>query len=412
VLKLSQVFQFTNAQKIATLLVLAFLPFQLITAQQGRVYAIFTLLYLVGLYTAVSGLWVYFGIAIVGLLWSHYISILFIPTLFIIAFILHPKNWKKILVAVSLAGITFLPWIPVFLNHASNPIPWFRPLDVETFILSGYYSLFGWGLPGLIPSFALLYFTLFPILLIMDYIFGLFRLKSTLLFVNLRNGFIGNRSKNPSPANWLNSYKGIAPILFSSFIVPLILMTAVSIYLQNIIIYRTLSLIMPSFIMWLVFYIVGQKSNLIQKAFIAGSVCLLAIGILFWSPTQIGGDILRLSSVVENSFRYSDAFYHNTGLTAMIFKYYFPNRPQYLIDGNDTLGLIDLSETKTNIQRLSFEKVPAQRLWVVWSRAEDLKIINRSADERFANFVQKCQIVGFLKYPESWDVEVYLCSIK
>ena len=285
------------------------------------------------------------------------------------------------------------------------------PFTLESFIASFYFSLLGWNVPHVFGLFALFLIINLLIFLIFSYSAKLIVSRPHIKLFDINN-IIHPEFRNSSPSGeWLNTGNRIRLILFISFMAPLTLMIIVSIYKQNIIIYRTFSLIVPTFIMWLVYHFVVNKPNIFHKAIWFGSICIVVVGILYWSPTQVGSGMKELSAIVENSFKSTDAFYHNTGLTALIFKYYFPDRPQYLIDGNDTLGLLDLRETKTNIQDLAPEKVPAKRLWVVWTRAKDLETINMTSDKRTRELVQNCQLISVLNYPESWNVEVYLCEL-
>ncbi len=410
VYKLTSLFYFTNAQKITSLLILALLPYQLMISQQGRVYSIFIFLFLAGLYAAVTGKWVYFGIAISGMLWSHSDSFFFIPGLIIIAILVRPQAWKRIILAAILAGITFIPWLQIFLNRAAIPIPWFTPLTLEYFILASYDSLFGFGLPPLIGSIIYLWIVILLTILFCIYCSRFVLTRSHLKFINIRKLIVNNNKNHPLPEELIYSRKIVIRILFISFMTPLVLLTFVSIYIQNILIYRTISLLVPTFIIWLVYLVVVENPSIFRKVIWIASIIIISIGIIYWVPSASASGMKELSSIVKYNFQSGDAFYHDTGFTAVIFKYYFPDRPQYLIDGKYTIGKGDLQVTKTNIQELAPNQVPGQRLWVVWSRSQDSAIINKIADDRTKTLVANCPLMGVLRYPTSWDVEVYLCA--
>jgi hypothetical protein len=409
VYKLSGLLQFTQSQKITVLLILALLPYQLLTAQEGRVYSIFIFLFLAGFYAAVSGKWVYLGIALFGMLWGHYVSFFFIPGLLLIAILVRPRVWKKIMLTAVLAGITFIPWLPIFLNRAIIPIPWFTPLTLEYFILASYNSFFGFAIPPLITSIIYSWIVILLTILVCIYIVKLVVTKPHFKLIAFSNLVLYLGQNDLGREGLHDSGKIITRILFISFMMPLILLFLVSIHFQNILIYRTISLLIPTFILWLVHLVVIQNPSIFHKLIWLASIGIISSSVIYWIPSSSASGMKELSAIVKANFQSGDAFYHDTGFTVVIFKYYFPDRPQYLIDGNDTIGKSDLQLTKTNIQELAPNQVPAQRLWVVWSRSEDSAIINKIADNRIKALVANCPLMGVLNYPTSWDAEVYLC---
>jgi hypothetical protein len=132
VYKITSVLRFSQRQKIVTLAAIGMLPYQLITAQQGRVYALFALLYLIALYASIRSKWVLLGISIAGMLWCHNISFLFIPGLLLISILECPKGFKQITSAATIAFVTFIPWAELSFRQAKMSIPWFAPLTPST----------------------------------------------------------------------------------------------------------------------------------------------------------------------------------------------------------------------------------------------------------------------------------------
>jgi len=106
--------------------------------------------------------------------------------------------------------------------------------------------------------------------------------------------------------------------------------------------------------MWLIANINVPRPDPLRKIISLAGAFILIIGVICWSPSQSGGDIEGLKNIVsrssmpgfgtvspsENSFQPGDAFFHDTGWTAIVFKYYFPDKPNYLIDGNPGPGTI------------------------------------------------------------------------
>jgi hypothetical protein len=414
VYRITIILEFSQLQKIATITTIAILPYILVVAQQGRVYAIFEMFYLIGLYSSLRGKWLWLSIAICGMLWCHNLSFLFIPGLILISLILFPRDFKKILIATFLAFLTFLPWMNSFLYQTGIPTPWFTPLTLGGFIYSIYIAWYGWNFPESLKYYGLIwiFFLIFDGLLIMlaSWLKTLLPIH-TIGFYPRIIGEIPVRDNIRSSRTQSSSLHARSILLIASFL-PLGLMIGSSLLYKNVIIYRTVILIIPPMVMWLVHIFVPKSPHLFHQVVWSVSLIFICGGVLNWVPTQQGGNLRAFTQFFNKNYHTGDAFFHNTALSAIVFDYYFPDKKNYLIDAQGVLGTVDLEELKIDIPRYAPEKVPAQRLWVIWTRHEELETINKDADEKVSRLVKNCPMIAILRYPQSWDNEVYLCDVK
>jgi len=217
-------------------------------------------------------------------------------------------------------------------------------------------------------------------------------------------------------------------ILLFAFTIPLILLLLASIFFHNVLLFRVISLFTIPFLMWLIAIYVDPRPNIFHKIIWAAGILTLTIGVIYWTPTEINGGITNFKYVLKsgsssreyvtffnnvNNFKPGDAFFHDTGWSAIIFKYYFPDLPDYIIDGNDVLGLSDVQAMEEQIPQSSPEEIHAQRLWVVLDVDNLTAKVNTTADDRTRQLIAKykCPIISYFHYPQAWDFAVYLCDL-
>jgi len=428
--KIGETLKFTRGQLIATMAVVALLPYQLISAQQGRVYALFSMFYLLGIYAALSKRWLVLGLSAAALFWGHNVSFMYVPGLFLIALIVHPENWKKVVLVFFLSGLSFVPWLGVTLKEAVSPIRLFPTFSYNIFTDSFLISLFGYNMPywiGIIVFFEVLTLCLSIVFRLARWIYRDMRKDIDALKadrINIKVWVASLVAKKSISENSIPHYQS-KWILFVAFAIPLFFLTAASLWIQNVIIFRTIYPLTIPLVMWLASFSIVHQPNIFQKILYGISIVLLLIGLISWAPLQPSGNFENLEYIFNKGFsdRYvgginnivqpGDAFFHDTGYTAILFKYYFPNMPNYLIDGNNVVGLKDIQVTDAQIPQMDPEKIPAKRLWVVWTREETISKINKTADDRTYQLITKynCPIISGFYHAHIFFIEVYLCDL-
>jgi hypothetical protein len=89
-------------------------------AQEGRMYALLTLLLLLATWALFECRWVWLGILAVSLLYSQNYGLLYLPALWAAGMLMDPRSWKPLTLSLGLAGLAFLPWIPTLLQQQSS----------------------------------------------------------------------------------------------------------------------------------------------------------------------------------------------------------------------------------------------------------------------------------------------------
>lgn len=113
-------------------------------------------------------------------------------------------------------------------------------------------------------------------------------------------------------------------------------------------------------------------------------VMLLVWALLGWSPSDRGNDLSQVLDIVKREWRTGDIIYHNNDMTAVLFSYYFPDKPVYVIDEDDLTGgkgIVDLMQVPVN--RVSLEQIPHQRSSMVWA------VFHMETDKRPAEWLMR-----------------------
>jgi hypothetical protein len=372
---------------------LALLPFQFWLAQEARVYAIFTLLYTLGILWAIRGRWLGLGAVMGLLLWCHNTAVFYVPVLILIAALRHPRAWKSIAVAVSVAVIAWSPWLPLIAGQSGSIIPWLPPFTL-THLANNLQGAFfagtlvgGWQLFGFLAVF-------------LGALLALWRA------LGLAKQWFTRRASNAE-----RSYL----LLMIGVLGPFVMLVSCAALVQNVFIYRTLSPLVPAWIAWLaptlVFWKTGRnKSTLVRAGLGALWTWVMIAALVGWSPTSKGSDLPQTIGFINAEWQPGDIIYHATGTSAVNFWYYLPEKSHYLIDEISPVGRGITDVTKLPIAVEALESIPHQRAWVVWSRDESLKKMKSHVDDRMAGYVRDCQLVNRVFYWQVWTTEVYLCG--
>jgi hypothetical protein len=193
-------------------------------------------------------------------------------------------------------------------------------------------------------------------------------------------------------------------------ILPLALFIVASQLGQNAILYRTFSPLVIPLALWFSLALNPRWLRTTNWLLMAAWICLLAVSLAAWSPASKGSNLFQVRDMIRSQWQAGDIIYHATGTTAVVFWYYLPDQPHYLLDAENGLAQGVAEMAQMNVPQLPLDQIPHRRAWVVWSRDEILQLIDRQIDKRMANYVKDCQLVGTLPYWQVAVTEVYLCG--
>ena len=405
--RLTHEFGLSPAQQIVALALLALLPYQFWIAHESRMYAVYSLLYTLGVLWAFQGRWIGLG-AVMGLmLWFHNTAVFYIPALLLVALLWHPRKWKSIVGVALLPAISWALWWPVFLYQAQGQIPGFPPFTLSHFATNLAGAFFadtlkeGWQFFGflavLLSSLAAIWKTL--------------RLGWAWL---TRRKVSANESDPVIPLTNLSRETNSAILLMLAVLFPLVLLALFAILFQNVLWYRTLSPLIPCWVLWLSPTLAFQQSG--RKALTLVRVILPALwtwvmiaALVGWSPVSRGSNLHEIVSLIRSEWQPGDIVYHGTGTTAVLFDFYLPDAPHFLLNENSVVGSAITEVVKINAPEAGLENIPYHRAWIVWSHDEVTQKMKERVDERMAGYVKNCQIVGRMLYWQHWTTEIYLC---
>jgi len=403
-----------RTQKAIVLGFFTLLPSQFYFAQERRVYALFTLLFLIGILWATQGRWV--GLtAVMGLmLWSHYIALVYLPVMWIVAWVMVPRCWKPLLSATLLAGASWLPWLLVFIYQTDTQISWFLPLTVEYFLEHFGRSLFVWTLRGVWFPIALynLIFTIAWSLIkpAAEWILDFRKTNHRDRGHSLQNEKIRIPSGRLIPPRGAVEEEIRKRIWGLLVLLPLVLLIVIGMIYQSILLYRTIFPLRGPFAFWISLELTSGRAKPIGLALLCAWIGLTWVALLGWSAGEKGGNLNYILQRINSGWQNNDILYHSSGLTALVFHYYKPDARSYLLDLSQTFAKTDLTIQQISILQDALEDIPYNRAWVVWQKDRFLNGLDFDGYFRMQEYVRDCRFVDRITNDQIWPAEIYLCE--
>jgi uncharacterized membrane protein len=124
--------------QVITLSLLAILPFQILYAQEARMYALLECEVLLAVYAVLSRRWWMVTLALAAALYTQNYGLFYAPIIWIVGLVRFPRDWKPITLSVACAGLTWLPWMPVMFQQMHN--------------IDGNYWIFNMGIGSVLAT--------------------------------------------------------------------------------------------------------------------------------------------------------------------------------------------------------------------------------------------------------------------
>ena len=121
------------------------LPQQIYYSQEGRMYSLLTLLVLLAWLCILQRRWVWLAVVTSAMLWLHNYGLLYAAALWLAALVYDRRNWKAATLAISAAGISFLPWIYILFRQmgAITGDYWIQHFTVPSVLGDMAHTFFG-----------------------------------------------------------------------------------------------------------------------------------------------------------------------------------------------------------------------------------------------------------------------------
>lgn len=356
--------------KIPSAVLIAMFPYHFWLAQDGRCYAMMSLIYMAALYMAYKRRWMGFGACLGLLLYSHLVGVFYAAAAVLGALVLNRSDWRKIITWSTVAGVAYLPWVPAYLIR--REAHWVGSLTVDGLLNSLYFASFA----GVINNVDLA------------------RLAGLLFAGSILSGLV------VSLIHWRDRIRSTLAIWAAA---PLLLMI-VAAAVKNVIFYRPLSAILLPMCIWIPWCIYPQKRA--WRWLVGGAWCLvLFAGVIAWSPARKGAELRTMAEMINERWRPGDIVYHATGTSYLPMSLYL-DHPGYVLNEEQPDGLLQTEiQQAFKIPRQALEEIPHGRAWIVYAR--DVLLTDR-ADARMAEYIQEADLVGEIHYWQAADIEIYL----
>ncbi len=387
--KILTFYQIHKVHQFLALCIIAVLPYQVWMAQDARVYAWMSLLYLLGFWYVINRKWLGFFACCGLLLYANSAALFYFFSLLLIGVLFHPQNRIRIFLIGAGVMVLFSPWIlGSLLNNLSGQyfagynIP---PVNAQRFLIQvgALFLIGGDNFPlasNLIRFMGILF------------IFALF----VEMFVKKVFNLIFHK-------NYSVSIPLVTFFLFATL--PLVLITAAAWLYNNghLILYRSFSGISVPLILFIAIRLspMVRFSSILLTVFFIVYACIY----YFWSP-QIKGGYLREAIVnyqIEN--RSSTVIFHATATSLLPFEYYLNDASHYLLDAKLPAGFLSQPlQQSFGLQKVLPQEIPSDFFWVVWAKDHHLP---PQVQEQMAVLVKNTVPLGVIDYPQAARIEIY-----
>lgn len=361
------VLHFSDDQRLLAVGWIAFLPGLLWVAQDGRVYALLSLLYLLGIAAALQDRGIH--LATIGLLmiYAHNTAPAFLASLLILLWFLSRRNTSTLRASLRALGIGSI-WLVFWL-------PWALP------------SLRTWGSQGYLPRLTAFYF-------IHQLILAWLGPGTPALF--LLTAFL------LSASIWLGDDKSLLPLTFA---LPVVLLLLVSLAWTNVTTYRVLSVLGIPFGLWLGRALVWRRpSRTWILPALWGSAILSAL--LMWNPALRGGNLSEAAAMIRRHWRAGDRIVYATGTVALPFDYALPDLPRgCILDEQLHPALLQPAiQTAFGFERCRLTQTD-ERLWFI---LPDDPLIRPEILARLRAIAERGHLEARVTYSQTPSVNIYL----
>lgn len=370
VYRLMQRLTFNTWQRNLSAALVAFIPSLLWTAQDARVYALLSLLYLLAFWAVLDGKWTALGVVSVLMLYAHNTAPFLLAPIYLLGILLHPKEKENALVTGVLSLALFAPWLPAIFGRTGTF--WLGIFNPGGAMVQSIYALWITTLPGLL-SLAFLAFGVWQI-------YQTFRHKNQL---------------------------GTVLTAFIT-LMPFVLLMVYSIAAQNVFFYRPLIALVLPFALWMGSLIPQDKkaATLVTVAWLL----LLGVGVANYSPQAKGARLDNAANYIRAHWQAGDVLYYATGTVALPFDYYLPDLPHVLMNVEHNTGLMQLSHAYAfGIPTAKLvAPTPCNGIGRAWLIYPDDILLSAEIRAELDKLTQNAEPIGTLSYSQAADVAIWL----
>lgn len=354
---------FDECTALVSAALMAVSPFQVLYAQEARMYGLLTLLTTLTVLTFVRawqvnrpGDWFLFAGAATSCVYTHYFSFLVLGGVGLFALLdsLASRTWKRwpgLLLAGAVVALFFVPQLGLFLNKATNAMGtrWVAP-NYLFFFTSLYFLILSYTIPTWAAAVAM-FVSLFVVLLVLwQAIKALWRLwaAQTLEQVRTRQALL---------------------LLLSTTVAPLLALAVVLVIRPFWVPERTLTIVTPAYAVLLAQELTQTPRKLPLAAFYGLLAVLMTISLgYYYFDLQYAKPPYRdAAALIAGRARLGDIEVHTSDGSYLPFLQYPQPVPTYLLRGDPDARKPDHVYRMLGGQTISREEALAQdrRVWLV-----------------------------------------------
>lgn len=314
-----------QARTISAFLI-SFLPGLIWMGQDGRAYALFTLLLVAAVLFAWEGRWLGMTACLGLLCFTHNTAPAYVLPVLIFFWVVRPKKVKHLLLAGLITGLVYLPQFYFVVANRFTDLG-LAPLHTLTPTLALFQLKLGLWVGTLPRSLSMLYYL---------------TLVGTVVLV------IRKRT-----LSWL---------LFQLAILPMLVMLLVSLY-SNVFVYRTIAPALFMLMLWLGFALGELPITWPRFAMLCYWAALVTIGARHFDPAARGAGLDRVADQIRSEWKDGDVLAYGTQTVGLPFNYYLSDLPHVYLRASacpflDPPGVPLLSSSAT--------LEDASRIWLIF----------------------------------------------
>jgi len=395
--RIAREFQLSHNQLLASMVIIALMPYQLALSQDGRMYTLLTALILVAAWFAIKDNWVGLSVSSSLLLYTHYTAPFYLVSIFLMALFngkIDVRRFRSVIFSGIVAIISFLPWLPNYLETLKiNSL--INPVTFAEIILMIYRITFEDTLTNY-PALVLLSMLTVDSLLLLSTMTSVWALLT-------KPEWLRAASNSSEPDTTAKRYFQLT--VFATL--PFIAMLTWNILWKDFLYYRLIAAMLIPVTIWAVRTLSNIRfTRVITNVSFTSIILLISVGVMSWSPHSKSGNLRETAELINDQWQEGDVIYHITGTSYLPASQYFEGKEQYLINETQHEWLLPLELQEIfEIHREPLEEIEFKRAWVFYSRGN---LITDEVAAKADGYIHNGILISTVKGWRFATIEVYL----
>lgn len=382
-------------QQFLAISILSISPYQIWIAQDARVYALMSFLYLLGFWFIIQRKWLGTLASFSLLLYSNSAAFFFVLSLVAVGFLLYPEKRQTIFYIFSASFGLFMPWFAASFGKnlsgsyfAGYNVP---PVNLQR-IIEQINHIFLIQSTSYFPISELLRLIHISVFVVFYIFLGLFLFSKLLRWKDNQQKFVMD---------------SLIPLLILSLLSLLMIIITAWFYRNgHLILYRSFSPLAVPMVMLIAVY-----SKAKPKFSSAILVILLIVNITYhfvWSAQDKGGYLRETIHYLPIVNQPSTIILHATANSLLPFKYYLDNATHYLLEADLPLGfLAQPLQQAFDLKKLSTQQIPSESFWIIWAKDAHLPPF---VQENMKEIIKDSRLISKITYPQAAPIYIYYSS--